>query len=249
MRTGILIIHGTMGSPHEYGDLHALLSAAGYVPHCIALPAHGDAPEVSLGKTSAAAMLAHCLDEYETLAASCDHVVVMGHSLGGALSLLVAAEHSAHPHRKLRGVIALSAPCEHGIWVNHPQGLFTIPASRWPRALAYSQEGLLPFKSPRFYPWWFPRLRREATWLFALMRDTLPNVTVPVQLAHSPYDMVVPYAEMEKLAARLSNAPELRRRTLGRCGHQIFPRSREKANGADLVLTCLKRWVPVAVPS
>lgn len=248
-RTGLLIIHGTFGSPHEYDEVCQRLHAEGIVTRCVTLPGHGDSPSTSLAKVSAYDMLAECQVAYDDLACNCDHVVLLGHSLGGALSLLVAAHRSLNHDRKLRGVIALAAPYEHGIWVNRPQALLKLPIKRWFRAALYSREGFIPCKVPRFFPWWFPRLYREATWLFGQMRATLPNITVPVQLAHSPYDVIVPYTEMDKLAQHLSGSPDRRRRTLAQCGHQVFPCSREFDQGVELIQTCLKRWVPVAVPS
>ena len=251
MQTGLLIIHGTFGSPHEYDELCSILALDGYPTLSVALPGHGDNPDRPLSKVTIDDMLAHCQEAYAALAESCDQIVIMGHSLGGALSLVLAADRCQQGDTQLCGVIALSAPFEHGVWVNRPQALLTIPIRRWLHALVYSREGFIQCKVPLFFPWWFPKLYKQAVDLFGRIRLTLPSITVPVQLAHSPDDIIVPYVEMTKLQQALVNAPNVRCRTWGQCGHQLFPKSREFDLGVTLVLDCLKRWthVPAVIPS
>ncbi len=99
-----ILIHGINGSPEDMVDLGAALEAHGYVTRNLLLPGHG---------TSVRDFSRHGWDEWrlaveratdEALSEGVP-VFVIGHSLGAALTLNVAAERP-----QLAGIVALCPP-------------------------------------------------------------------------------------------------------------------------------------------
>lgn len=99
--TGVLLIHGFGGIPAELRMLGEFLAQQGYTVHGVLLARHGQMPEALQGirwpEWSQGVEAA-----YHELRACCEHVVVVGFSLGGLLALhLAAKEH-------VDGVVALA---------------------------------------------------------------------------------------------------------------------------------------------
>jgi carboxylesterase len=155
----------------------------------IRLPGHATRPE-DLNRVRWRDWLAAVEDGYSLLDNTCEQVIVMGLSLGGALALLLAAS------RPVAGVVAMAAPYE-----LPPQ-----PSLRWLRHL-------LPALKPiggvlRFFPKpqindykdqqayrdhvtysVFPiRSVPEVGELLKLLREQLPGLRAPVLLMHAVED-------------------------------------------------------------
>ena len=248
--TGVLLIHGFTGSPHEFAPVARILRAQGIVPHIVTLPAHGDNPTDALQKSSVDAMWEHCLEEAEHFARLVDKLYLVGHSLGGAYALLTAATASLPG---LNGVVAYSAPYEHAYWYNYWHGIAQLPIPTFCRALRFVTADQIVARRPRCHPWHVPTLLRQGRRIFDLMKAHTPDVRVPVHLVHSRYDLVVPYGEMAKLADVLGRrtegeasqgmlsdqgeaCPEIRTTTLEHCGHRIFPLSRDRHRALAVLL-------------
>ncbi|MBY0449634.1 MAG: alpha/beta fold hydrolase [Cyanobacteria bacterium] len=240
-RIGVLIIHGIFGSPHEFKIMQSILNSQGFFTHAVSLPGHGDQPESKLIHVTGESMLAHCRKEYDLMASQCDQVFILGHSLGGILSLLTASKNPP----KLNGVITFATPYEHAYFVNYFYGFLVFPLKHLFPGLRYAPEYLTGNKSPVFLPSWFPALYREATGLLKKLQAALANITVPVQLAHSPHDMVIPFSEMQKIAKGINQPDRVRLHVFQNCGHQVFPNSREEAMGVKLVLEFIARHAVV----
>ena len=107
---GVLLIHGftaTAGMMRPLGEsLHAALSAAGEPPTVqgILLPGHGTRIQDMRSQGGYAPWRNAALDAYDALAARCDRVSVIGHSMGGVLALLLAEERPVH------SLIPIAAP-------------------------------------------------------------------------------------------------------------------------------------------
>ena len=103
---GVLVLHGFTGCPQSMRPLAEALAAAGHTVELPLLPGHGTAVEdlvpMRWDDWSGAAEAA-----FQALAARCDSVVVVGLSMGGALTCWLAERH---PH--LAG-IALVNPLVH----------------------------------------------------------------------------------------------------------------------------------------
>jgi carboxylesterase len=89
---GVLLIHGFTGTPAIWRDLASKLSKLGVSLSCPLLPGHGH--------QSSDLLTVHWEDWYQCvenayleLNKRCSHVIVIGHSLGGALALMLASKH------------------------------------------------------------------------------------------------------------------------------------------------------------
>ncbi len=233
-RTGILLIHGTLGSPREYEGIEAYFQERGYLTRSVALPGHGPRPRQPLHTATSANILDVCQQEWRSLEKQADRVFLLGHSLGGMCALILASQGS----RKLQGVITLAAPCRRGFFVNYFHGLFNLPVSSIIPGLRYALDGYTGLDQPMFWPWWFPKLYDEALSLFSKVQERCAEVRVPVLMAHSPYDVIVPYGEMDELKSLLVSAP-VKIHTLTRCGHQVYPRSGE----AEAVIQLVEQFI------
>ena len=103
---GVLVLHGFTGNPQSMRPLAEALAAAGYTVELPLLPGHGTSVEDMVPTRWddwSGAAEAH----FQALAARCDHVAVVGLSMGGTLTCWLAERH---PH--LSG-IALVNPLVH----------------------------------------------------------------------------------------------------------------------------------------
>ena len=91
---GVLVLHGFTGNPQSMRPLAEALAGAGYTVDLPLLPGHGTSLEDMVPtrwEDWSGAAEAH----FQALAARCDHVVVVGLSMGGALTCWLAERH---PH-------------------------------------------------------------------------------------------------------------------------------------------------------
>ena len=91
-RIGVLLCHGFTGSPGSMREWGEFLAARGYAVEVPRLPGHGTTWR-DLNTTSWADWYGELERVFESLAAETDAVVVAGLSMGGALSLRLAADH------------------------------------------------------------------------------------------------------------------------------------------------------------
>ena len=99
---GALVLHGFTGAPQSMRPLAETLAAAGYTVDLPLLPGHGTAVEDMLPTRWddwSGAVEAH----FQALAARCDHVLVAGLSMGGALTCWLAERH-----RHLPGIVLIN---------------------------------------------------------------------------------------------------------------------------------------------
>jgi carboxylesterase len=88
---GVLILHGFTGNPYSMRPLAERCAAAGYSVELPRLPGHGTSLEdLVVRRWSDFAAVA--LDAYDELARRCDKVAVVGLSVGGGLTALIAEE-------------------------------------------------------------------------------------------------------------------------------------------------------------
>ncbi|MCE9622682.1 MAG: alpha/beta fold hydrolase [Actinomycetia bacterium] len=91
-RFGALVIHGLTSNPDSMRGIAKALAAAGFHVELPLLPGHGTVME-DLVPIRWSDFVTAVEAAYETLAARVDKVVVVGLSLGGALTLRVGANH------------------------------------------------------------------------------------------------------------------------------------------------------------
>ena len=91
---GVLVLHGFTGNPQSMRPLAEAVAAAGYTVELPLLPGHGTSLEDMVPtrwEDWSGAAEAH----FQALAARCDHVAVVGLSMGGTLTCWLAERH---PH-------------------------------------------------------------------------------------------------------------------------------------------------------
>lgn len=88
----VLMIHGYIGSPTDYGRLPELVNRLGYTVAVPLLPGHGRDPR-EFSKISAQELIDYVDAEYLKLAKTHDEVIVIGFSMGGALATLLESKY------------------------------------------------------------------------------------------------------------------------------------------------------------
>jgi carboxylesterase len=86
-----LLVHGFIGSPTDYGQLPRLLFEKGYTVSVPLLPRHGTSPK-DFSNVTPEELEEFVLLEYQKLKARYKEVVLIGFSMGGALSILTATK-------------------------------------------------------------------------------------------------------------------------------------------------------------
>ena len=104
---GVLLIHGFTATPAMMRPLGEALYSAGSRPPTVQgvlLPGHGTRIEEMRSHGGCAPWIGAARNAFDALAARCERVSVIGHSMGGVLALLLAQERPVH------AVISIAAP-------------------------------------------------------------------------------------------------------------------------------------------
>lgn len=104
---GCLLTHGFTGSPFVFRELAEYLAERDVTVLCRQLPGHGTTPE-EMSRTDWRDWYRASVANLEELSAMCEKVVLCGQSMGGTLSLHLAA-HYANRNR-VAGVVTYGAP-------------------------------------------------------------------------------------------------------------------------------------------
>ncbi len=183
---GVLLVHGLNGSTGDMVELDEIIQKKGIITKNMLLPGHGSKVKdmLSIGWEDWAQAVR---DELNQLKELCDVVFLVGHSLGGALVLHVAA------HEEVAGVVPICAPLHLHRWLKPAVtiGKYLLPLVptlfedvRDPEARrrysrdVYRWTPLHPVESMVHY---LPQLRTE-----------LQYITAPSLIITSLHDHVVP---------------------------------------------------------
>ena len=98
-----LVLHGFTGNPGSMRGLARALADAGFTVELPLLPGHGTSVEDMI-ETGWKDWLGAAEEAYLDLAARCDTVAIVGLSMGGALTLTLAAEHP-----EIVGIVCVNA--------------------------------------------------------------------------------------------------------------------------------------------
>jgi carboxylesterase len=186
---GVLLVHGLNGNTGDMVELEDIFQKRGIITKNMLLPGHGSKVKdmLSIGWEEWAQAV-H--DELIQLKELCDVVFLVGHSLGGALILHVAA------HEEVAGVVPICAPLHLQPWLKPAVsiGKYLLPLVptlredvRDPEARrrytrdVYRWTPLHPVESMVRY---LPRLRTE-----------LQHITAPSLIITSLHDHVVPASD------------------------------------------------------
>lgn len=215
----VVFVHGFLGGPGQFTSLVRAVNEAGFAAETIVLPGHGKKSWDFVRHTSrewqetVSNALKLRLSQYEK-------VVLMGHSMGGLLS--VGASLKAGP---AHGLVLWETPLRLRVRLtgisNDLQVALLPERMQSPVAKAYRQANNVRFHTPMGYLLTIPRAMELLGMMVATERE-LSNVTCPVLLIQSKADEVVHPGSMERLQKGLKNA-QVTTLSLDTSWHAYFP--------------------------
>jgi carboxylesterase len=106
---GCLLVHGFSGSPPEMRPIGEYLAGKGLTVVGVRLAGHGTSPE-DMARTGWRDWVASAEEGLRELQRRCERVFVSGLSMGGLITLHLAAHHS------MAGIVAMAAPAYIADW-------------------------------------------------------------------------------------------------------------------------------------
>jgi carboxylesterase len=206
---GALVLHGFTGNPGSMRGVAEALAAAGCTVDLPLLPGHGTAIEDMI-PTGWSDWYAAADEAYGKLRARCESVAVVGLSMGGALTLSLAADHP-----EIAGIVCVNAV------VTAPEGM-----AEGVQALLDAGEEVMDgigsdIADPESVELAYPQtpLRPLLTMFEAAetFEGRLGDIRCPVLVMNSPQDHVVPPENSDIIAAGVAGPVE--RVTLERSYH------------------------------
>lgn len=194
---GVLLCHGFTGSPQSLRPWADYLAERGLTVSLPLLPGHGTRWQ-DMQLTGWQDWYAEVDRALRELRERCSQVFVFGLSMGGALTLRLAARHGdaisgivlVNPANKVHDPLAFALPVVKHLIRSRP-GIASDIAKPGSVETGYDR---VPMKAA-------DSLRR----FFQLVDTELPQVTQPLLLLHSPQDHVVPPVDSERILARVSS--------------------------------------------
>lgn len=179
--SGVLLIHGFTGLPIELFLLGKALNRAGFNVLCPRLAGHGT-NEQDLMRTTKDDWFNSVLDGFFILRGACDKIFVVGHSMGGLLTLKLSTEH------EISKIVTLAAP----IFIDDGMGLKNLP----PKEFCGNACVIQPRRKLNDVP---PAVNNvyEKTPLISVhelvelindVKKLLPNVKTPILIMHGEED-------------------------------------------------------------
>lgn len=199
--TGCLLVHGFTGAPNEMRELGEHLARADFTVLGIRLHGHGTRIG-DLVRSREQDWIAGVEDGFRLLEGCCDHIFVLGISMGGVLALHAGA------HLPAAGIIAMSTP-------HHTPNPFVPPLRPFLPLLScvwrYAGKGsdLQDEEARKTHVDYHAhpvRAVAEFEDLVRQMRAALPALKVPVLLIQSRADEIVPAEHALQIQAALGSA-------------------------------------------
>lgn len=196
-RTGVLVIHGYTGSPQSVSYLARGLAQAEYTVASPRLPGHGTTPADMATKT-ASDWIAQLNADLDWLKERCDTLFVTGLSMGGTLTLYLAAQYPD----LFKGIIPINA----AIFINNP----AFASLAYMRGIPAEVPGVggdikAPDAPDLSYPVVPTPTIKELAAIMKVTEEMLPEVTCPALVITSREDHVVPPANGEYILNRIAS--------------------------------------------
>jgi carboxylesterase len=219
----VLFVHGFVGCGNNFADLPDRLAEQGWRVRVVLLPGHGTSPR-DYARQTPETLLRAVREEVRELHGSHGRVVLVGHSMGGALSTLAAAEEGAD------GLVLAGAyfGVTHRPWYGLHAETWTRlvrPVLRW----VYKGELFIQVNRPEAKKeiltyTWVPvqgLLTLQELGVRARAPETLSRVTCPVLMLHSHGDVA---ASPEWAATALEGMASVEKRIVWyeRSNHHLF---------------------------
>ncbi len=178
---GCLLVHGFTGAPREMLDLGVHLAEQGHTVHGVRLFAHGTQIDDML-RARWHDWLASVEDGYYLLKSHCDHIIIMGLSMGGMLSLIFSSRFP------VAGVVAMSTPYAlPPDWRLRFIRVFSLLIKRVAKGESDWVDS--EAESNHFdYSTYPTRSIIELRELVGVLQSALPSITAPVLVIHSKND-------------------------------------------------------------
>jgi len=209
---GCVLLHGFTAAPKEMRPLGTYLAEHDFTVRGVQTAGHGTCPE-DLARTTQREWVASADAAIDELRGRCRQVWAIGLSLGGLISLHLAA------NQRVEGVIALAPPILTPDW-RVPLARFIAPFK------PYTLKGLANLHDPVALAEHADYTRfptRAVAEMYALIRQVqreLPRITVPLLLIHARHDEVVALDGADYIWRRVSSSQK-ERVVLERGGHII----------------------------
>jgi carboxylesterase len=196
-RIGVLTIHGYTGSPQSMRYLAEGLAQAEYTVALPRLSGHGTTP-ADMATTTASDWIADLHTAIDWLKERCDTLFVTGLSMGGTLTLYLAAQYPG----LFKGIIPINAV----IFINNPAYASLAYMKDGPiEAIGISGDIKAPGVAELCYPVVVVPTIKELSALMKVTEEILPYVTCPALIITSREDHVVPPANGEYIFNRIAS--------------------------------------------
>ena len=179
--SGVLLVHGFTGLPAELFLLGDFLNQQNFSVLCHRLAGHG-VDENNLMRTTKDDWFFSVLDGFDILRGLCDEIFVVGHSMGGLLTLKLAAE------KNLSKIVTLAAP----IFIDDGLGLKNLPPKEFCGNACIVQPRKKLFDVPQAANDVYKKTPlvsvHELVELIDDVKKILPKISAPILIMHGEDD-------------------------------------------------------------
>ena len=179
--SGVLLIHGFTGLPAELFLLGEFLNREGFTVLCMRLAGHGT-DENNLMRTTRDDWFNSAIDGLAILRGACDKIYVVGHSMGGLLTLKLSAECDVEK------IVTLAAP----IFIDDGLGLRNLPPREFCGNACIVQPRKKLFDVPQTANEVYKKTPlisvHELLDLINDVKNLLPKITAPILIMHGEED-------------------------------------------------------------
>jgi len=240
--TGALLAHGFSGTPGELRPLAERLAKQGYSVEAPLLAGHGGSQD-ELAAVTWRDWVSSARQALDTLRARCATVVLVGFSMGGAITLYLAANEVDHTGRPIAGIVTMSTltrinsplivllPIGRRVMPYiYPLRLRGIDLSK-PEVVARLRDYIPDLQVDASKPDEIAALRRsikvsvgavyQLDVLLRHMRAALPRVTAPALLIQATHDEQIPLSSIDEIYRRIGSRDKQVVR-LTRSGHMLL---------------------------
>ncbi len=239
--TGVLCLHGFMASPAEIRWLGAHLAAQGYTVYAPRLPGHAT-DHHDMARQHWQDWYTAAVDALGILRSQCEQVFVVGHSMGGMLGLLLAA------NARVDGIAALATPVQF-----NNRSMAAAYWAKWLRPYTdqtdrsallqtihdeQTRRGEVVIGRVR-HNLWSTAAVAELFALAGIVRGCLSSVEVPLLLVYSKADVTVSLDSRDTILANVKTQV-VEQHTLEHSDH-ILPQDSERETVFALVADFIHR--------
>ncbi len=207
---GIMLIHGVTGIPEEMRLLGEYLNKKGATVYGVRVAGHGTTPE-ELAKLKWKDLYKSVEEKLEILKEKSTTLVVGGLSMGGMLTLALAAEH-----KEIQKIFTLSAPVELNDWRIKLIPLLKIFMKYYKKEPEDEINGLPHYSYPVYPLSTIYELYKAQKQI----KQNLPKITQPILIIHSKSDPSVDVKNAQIIYDNVS-AKEKKIVLLEKSGHVI----------------------------